>query len=628
MSSKSSDTSFRFFGCFRRTFRSHLVAPSSVEEVFRKYAENDVIVPAKFKEFLTTEQGETDVSVEDAEKIIDEQLSHSLLTKGKHALTLDAFLKYLLDPVVNNAYKDKLHQDMTLPASHYYIYTGHNSYLTGNQLNSDCSDKPIMNALNRGVRVIELDLWPNKSNKTEISVLHGGTMTAPVAFETCIVAIRDNAFVASPYPVVITFEDHLTPDLQAKAAEITSRVLGSILYVPDENEKFTEFPSPESMKGRILISTKPPSEYLKGKGHKDAEPPKEAVAEKAGKVEDVAAEKSKKLKPGAKPKPPKEEFDWGDELPAFDTTGHGHGHGHGHGQKEEVPDVAIEEDGAPDNEEGQIDHAVHPAYTKMIAIRAGKPKGSLINALKVDDVVKRVSLSEPQLEKVAEKKPSALIEFTERNLLRIYPYGLRFDSSNYNPLIAWSHGAQMVAFNMQGYGRPLWLVHGFFRANGGCGYVKKPDFLFPTSTGKIFDPRQEVTPKMKLKVKVIMGLGWLEKFGKHYFDTYSPPDFYTRVGIAGVPADTIMKKTEPLEDEWIPKWEKEFEFDIRVPELALLRVEVHEYDMTDKDDFGGQTCLPVSEIEPGFRCISLMDKKGRLLDGVRLLFEFTILPPS
>lgn len=26
---------------------------------------------------------------------------------------------------------------------------------------------------------------------------------------------------------------------------------------------------------------------------------------------------------------------------------------------------------------------------------------------------------------------------------------MRFDSSNYNPLIGWSHGAQMVAFNMQ-----------------------------------------------------------------------------------------------------------------------------------------------------------------------------------
>ncbi|PNX63694.1 phosphoinositide phospholipase C 4-like protein, partial [Trifolium pratense] len=49
----------------------------------------------------------------------------------------------------------------------------------GNQLSSDCSDVPIIKALKRGVRVVELDIWPN-SNKDDVIVLHGRTLTTPM----------------------------------------------------------------------------------------------------------------------------------------------------------------------------------------------------------------------------------------------------------------------------------------------------------------------------------------------------------------------------------------------------------------------------------------------------------------
>ena len=65
----------------------------------------------------------------------------------------------------------QVHHDMTAPLSHYFIYTGHNSYLTGNQLSSESSAVPIIKALKGGVRVIELDLWP--SSKDDVHVLHG-----------------------------------------------------------------------------------------------------------------------------------------------------------------------------------------------------------------------------------------------------------------------------------------------------------------------------------------------------------------------------------------------------------------------------------------------------------------------
>jgi phosphatidylinositol phospholipase C delta len=51
----------------------------------------------------------------------------------------------------------------------------------------------------------------------------------------------------------------------------------------------------------------------------------------------------------------------------------------------------------------------------------------------------------------------------------------------------------------QGYGRPLWLVHGFFKANGGIGYVKKPDFLIDGT----FNPRYPRNIKQILKVHLV-----------------------------------------------------------------------------------------------------------------------------
>lgn len=95
-----------------------------------------------------------------------------------------------------------------------------------------------------------------------------------------------------------------------------------------------------------------------------------------------------------------------------------------------------------------------------------------------------------------------------------------------------------------------------------------------------------------------------------------------QVGIAGVPADTVMKKTKTLEDNWVPTWNEEFEFPLTVPELALLRIEVHEYDMSEKDDFGGQTCIPVSELRSGIRAVPLHNEKGEKYPSVKLLMRF------
>ncbi|KAL5748087.1 hypothetical protein ACOSQ2_025384 [Xanthoceras sorbifolium] len=577
--------SYRMCVCFTRKFRvTEAEPPEDVKAAFRKYAEGGTHMTAdQLRRFLAEVQGGGgDVAVSEAEKVVEQVLRtrHHLAKFTRNTLTLDDFHHYLFSADLNPPINDQVHQDMTAPLSHYFIYTGHNSYLTGNQLSSDCSDVPIIKALKRGVRVVELDIWPN-STKDDVHVLHGRTLTTPVELIKCLKSIKEHAFSASPYPVIITLEDHLTPDLQAKVAQMITETYGEMLFCP-ECECLQKFPSPEELKYRIIISTKPPKEYLKAKS-KDT---------RNNSVRDS------------------DEEEWGKE-PAELTADQ---------EDDEKSDSDSEDNDGFDHER----QSEASNYKRLIAIHAGKPKGGLKEALKVElDKVRRLSLSEQSLEKATESHGTEVVRFTQKNVLRIYPKGTRFNSSNYKPLIGWMHGAQMVAFNMQGYGRALWLMHGMFRSNGGCGYVKKPDFLMNVGPdGKVFDPNEKLPVKKTLKVKVYMGDGWHLDFKQTHFDLYSPPDFYTRVGIAGVPADRVMKKTKAKEDNWTPVWEEEFTFPLTVSELALLRIEVHEYDMSEKDDFGGQTCLPVSELRPGIRAVPLCDRKGEKLNSVRLLMRF------
>ncbi|KAK6786446.1 hypothetical protein RDI58_014971 [Solanum bulbocastanum] len=552
---------------FRRQFTMAAAeAPADIKNLFNRYSDDSGVMSVQnLLRFLIEIQKEKNASLENAEAIINNHGGDS----NQKGLQLDGFFKSLFSDV-NPPLDPKLgiHHDMTAPLSHYYIYTGHNSYLTGNQLSSDCSDVPIIQALQRSVRVIELDIWPN-SDKDDIEVLHGRTLTAPVALIKCLRSIKEHAFSASEYPVVITLEDHLTPDLQEKVAEMITQTFGDMLFSPSESLK--ELPSPESLRKRVMISTKPPKEYLQSKEVKEKDDTK-----KEAEQDDV--------------------------------------------DEEEDEDESDEED--PKSEKKAASE-----YKRLIAIHAGKGKGGLSDWLRADlNKVRRLSLSEPELEKAVDTHAKEIIRFTQQNLLRIYPKGIRVDSSNYDPFVGWMHGAQMVAFNMQGYGRSLWLMHGMFRANGGCGYVKKPDLLLKAGpNNEVFDPTANLPVKTTLKVTVYMGDGWDKDFDQTHFDTYSPPDFYTKLGIAGVPADEVKKRTKTIDDNWIPSWDEQFEFPLTVPELALLRIKVLDYNLSDKDEFAGQTCLPVAELRQGIRAVPLYDRKGDKYSSVKLLMRFEFI---
>ncbi|KAE8724349.1 hypothetical protein F3Y22_tig00010533pilonHSYRG00219 [Hibiscus syriacus] len=135
-------------------------------------------------------------------------------------------------------------------------------------------------------------------------------------------------------------------------------------------------------------------------------------------------------------------------------------------------------------------------------------------------------------------------------------------------------------------------MHGMFRANGGCGYVRKPEHLTRPSD-QLIDPKTTFPVRKTLKIFIV-----------------------------GVPADEAKRKTKVIEDDWVPVWDEAFAFPSTLPELALLRIEVWEYDMHVKDNFAGQTCLPIPELKSGIRSVPMHDKKGVKYRNVGLLMFF------
>jgi phosphatidylinositol phospholipase C delta len=83
-------------------------------------------------------------------------------------------------------------------------------------------------------------------------------------------------------------------------------ILGSTLYQPDTEEAMTQFPDPELLKGRIIVSTKPPKEYLEAVMMTSAIPPIKELEKK-----DVLEEQVEELV--------KDEFEagWGQEHRGF-----------------------------------------------------------------------------------------------------------------------------------------------------------------------------------------------------------------------------------------------------------------------------------------------------------------------
>lgn len=387
------------------------------------------------------------------------------------------FLAYMSGPSSSALAAPQQH-DLDRPISNYFISTSHNTYLTGNQLYSDSSTESYKNVLLRGCRCLEIDVWDgeakshdnsevdedetlkqdghsslhsrlsesldmlkararagsgskpahrhslsNSSNpsvpagerRAEPRVLHGHTLTKEVSFRAVCHAIRESAFVTTDLPIIVSLEVHANLEQQQIMVDIMKECWkGMLVDIDEQQAEQTEqgikyLPSPSQLRGKILIKVKWTSDSQTSESNNPAE---HTVTHSS---DEEATEGQKEKKKATK------------ILKALSQLG---------------------------------------VYTRGYSFKSFAQHEAQIPT-------HVFSLSEQKVVDMHEEHHEALFHHNRNYLMRIFPSGLRVDSSNVEPTFLWRQGAQMVALNWQSWDRGMMLNEGMFA--GEDGWVRKPE---------------------------------------------------------------------------------------------------------------------------------------------------------
>ncbi|XP_077835040.1 1-phosphatidylinositol 4,5-bisphosphate phosphodiesterase eta-2 isoform X1 [Macaca mulatta] len=612
----------------------------------------DHLDAASLQRFLQVEQKMTGVTLESCQDII-EQFEPCPENKSKGLLGIDGFTNYTRSPAgdIFNPDHHHVHQDMTQPLSHYFITSSHNTYLVGDQLMSQSRVDMYAWVLQAGCRCVEVDCWDGPDG--EPIVHHGYTLTSKILFKDVIETINKYAFIKNEYPVILSIENHCSVLQQKKMAQYLTDILGDKLDLSSvSSEDATMLPSPQMLKGKILVKGK----KLPANISEDAEEGEVSDEDSADEIDDdckllngdastnrkrvenIAKRKLDSLikeskirdcedpndfsvstlspsgKLGRKSKA-EEDVESGEDAGASRRNGRlvvgSFSRRKKKGSKLKKAASMEEGDEGQDSPGGQSRGTTRQKKTMKLS-RALSDLVKYTKSVATHDIEMEAvsswqvsSFSETKAHQILQQKPAQYLRFNQHQLSRIYPSSYRVDSSNYNPQPFWNAGCQMVALNYQSEGRMLQLNRAKFSANGGCGYVLKPECMCQG----VFNPNSEdPLPgqlKKQLVLRIISGQQLPKPRDSMLGDRGEIIDPFVEVEIIGLPVDCSREQTRVVDDNGFnPTWEETLVFTVHMPEIALVRFLVWDHDPIGRD-FIGQRTLAFSSMMPGYRHVYL-----------------------
>ena len=178
------------------------------------------------------------------------------LNESNDQITLELNAKEFSD-MLNSSYNtvyNKAKQNNELDTSHslvdYYINSSHNTYLKGHQLKGLSDPKMYSYAILAGYRLVELDCYNGEGD--DIIITHGFTLVTELKIEDVLIELRENAFKNSPYPVILSIENHLDDKHQQIMANKFKKYLIDLYIFPTDSPP--EFmPTLEELKYKFII---------------------------------------------------------------------------------------------------------------------------------------------------------------------------------------------------------------------------------------------------------------------------------------------------------------------------------------------------------------------------------------
>ncbi|NWR72615.1 PLCZ1 phosphodiesterase, partial [Centropus unirufus] len=551
---------------FRAIYRT-IVHRSEFHELFCVYSQkNKFLADTQLLDFLRKEQYETEACEMSALEMILKYEPIEEVRKRKQ-MSFEGFVRYMSSEECSIFRKDHrtVYQDMNHPLCDYFISSSHNTYLISDQLIGPSDLWGYTSALLKGCRCVEIDCWDGSNN--EPVVYHGHTLTSKIPFHSVIKVIDKYAFVASDYPVVLSLENHCSPEQQEVMADYLENILGDKLLTSTIGDaQVTQLPSPEDLKFKILIKNKKVGTIEEGLLRRGLESHGEVVE-----ISDSDSVSS-------------DEDETEDKAPLFPNRG--------------ITKRKCDHRSSPPPRKKpkmkKIKIAI--ALSDLVIYTKSERFVSFEHSLANQKCYENNSIGELRAQNFVRESAKDFISHTTRFITRIYPKGTRTTSSNYNPQEFWNVGCQMVALNFQTLGLQMELQNGKFLDNGGCGYVLKPNFLrnlhstfTPENVGMNGNP-------MSLSIKLISGY----QLPPSSLSKTNKADPLVHIEIYGVPQDQIKKKSSVLKSNALsPRWDETFSFTIQVPELALIRFCVEDEVSLVSNEFLGQYTLPLLSLKRG-----------------------------